>query len=164
MPCAFPIKCGEQKLFLNILTKYIWECRIHDFKNKRYLKLNVSKSTQSNPTDYIKQSWYQVQKHFHGLNESLLNSVRYFFSIVDSPSWIKLLMYQRIWYLPIQISICKLPLNPTELKLLCQDREKQLSSPKIITIICLFVVFIRYTINLTLSSSSEIAMPANKTD
>lgn len=104
--------------------------------------LNVSKSTQSNPTDYIKQRWCQDQKYFHSLIKSLLNSLR-FFSIFDSPSWVKLLMYPHTLYLPIQLSIPKLPLNPTELKRVCQD-----SGMCLITIICLFVLFIRRLLSI----------------
>lgn len=110
--------------------------------NKRYSTLNVSKSTQSNPTDYIKQRWCQDQKYFHSLIKSLLNSL-IFFSIFDSPSWVKLLMYPHILYLPIQLSIPKLPLNPTELKRVCQD-----SGMCLITIICLFVLFIRHLLSI----------------
>lgn len=131
MPCAFLIKSEEQKLFLYILRNHTWEYRIHDFMNKRYVKLNNSQSTQSNPTGYNKQRWYQDQQHLYGPTESPLNSVRFFFSIFGSPSWIKLLMYQHIQYLPIYPSIPKLPLNPTELKCWCQDREMQLSSSKL---------------------------------
>lgn len=79
MPCAFPIKSEEQKLFLNILRNLVWECRIHDFMKKRYVKLNNPKSTQCNPTGYNKRRWYQDQQHFHGPTENTLNSVRFFF-------------------------------------------------------------------------------------